>query len=202
MEEAILSIVIIVVSVAIHEAAHGYAALWLGDPTAKLAGRLSVNPIRHLDPVGSVAVPGILAVLGSQVLFGWAKPVPYNPYNLRNRTWGEPLVAAAGPASNVLLALVFALIYRLDFVASVPGLEAVCVAAVLTNLGLAAFNLMPIPPLDGSKILAAFLGQRGRDFVTGLPFTTTIILVLVAAMYLWPLLEGWVVAAAVVFLGA
>src|SRR3990167_11337893 len=177
MSETILSVAVLIISASLHEAAHGYAALWLGDPTAKLAGRLTMNPLRHLDPLGSVLVPAILAMLGSPILFGWAKPVPYNPYNLTNRRWGEALVAVAGPLSNILLAGVFAIAFRIGAMSLSPALATFFGVVVLVNLALAAFNLMPLPPPDGSKILAAFLGQLGRAFLA-LPFAASVLLLL------------------------
>jgi Zn-dependent protease len=170
---SIFQIIILILSVVIHEVAHGYAALWMGDVTAKYAGRLTMNPIKHLDPVGSVLVPVILILTGSRFLLGWAKPVPYNPYNLRNKRWGELIVAIAGPISNILLATLIALIVRL-----IPGLSMAFVElaflAILINLFLAFFNLIPIPPLDGSKILFNLFPQfalkyRGRIEMYG-PF--------------------------------
>ena len=200
MSETILSVAVLIISASLHEAAHGYAALWLGDPTAKLAGRLTMNPLRHLDPLGSVLVPAILAMLGSPILFGWAKPVPYNPYNLTNRRWGEALVAVAGPLSNILLAGVFAIAFRIGAMSLSPALATFFGVVVLVNLALAAFNLMPIPPLDGSKILASFFGQRGRAFLS-MPFAGSLIFVLIVAYALWPIVERWVLAIASFALG-
>ena len=200
MSETILSVAVLIISASLHEAAHGYAALWLGDPTAKLAGRLTMNPLRHLDPLGSVLVPAILAMLGSPILFGWAKPVPYNPYNLTNRRWGEALVAVAGPLSNILLAGVFAIAFRIGAMSLSPALATFFGVVVLVNLALAAFNLMPIPPLDGSKILASFFGQRGRAFLS-MPFAGSLIFVLIVAYALWPIIERWVLIAASFALG-
>ena len=138
--------------------AHGYAANWLGDPTARLAGRLTANPIPHLDPMMSVILPGLLVVTGSPILFGAAKPVPYNPYNFTNQKWGEAIVAAAGPAANVAIAIIFALLIRS---AELLSLSATFIflaeKVVILNIFLALFNLVPIPPLDGSKILPKFL---------------------------------------------
>ena len=200
MSETILSVAVLIISASLHEAAHGYAALWLGDPTAKLAGRLTMNPLRHLDPLGSVLVPAILAMLGSPILFGLAKPVPYNPYNLTNRRWGEALVAVAGPLSNILLAGVFAIAFRIGAMSLSPALATFFGVVVLVNLALAAFNLMPIPPLDGSKILASFFGQRGRAFLS-MPFAGSLIFVLIVAYALWPIVERWVLAIASFALG-
>lgn len=148
----------LIISVVIHEVSHGYAANWLGDPTARLAGRLTLNPLSHLDPLMSVILPGLLIATGSPILFGAAKPVPYNPYNLTNQKWGEAIVAFAGPAANLIIAVVFALIIRsaevLDLSSSFVSLS---VQIIFLNLFLAFFNLVPIPPLDGSKILPKFL---------------------------------------------
>lgn len=159
---SLFPIIILIFSIVIHEVAHGVMANWLGDPTAKYAGRLTLNPIPHIDPIGSVVLPLLLWLSGSSILFGWAKPVPYNPYNLRDQKYGSALVGAAGPGSNLLLALVFGLTIRL-LVAFVPA-SAVLFAfisllsyVVLINIFLAIFNLVPIPPLDGSKILYALL---------------------------------------------
>lgn len=154
----IAMIVALIMSVVIHEMAHGYAADWLGDPTAKLSGRLSANPLVHLDPLMSVILPGLLLMSGSPILFGAAKPVPYNPYNLRNQKWGEAMVAAAGPASNIILAIIFAVIVRMADVFSLSETFIIlAVQVIILNIFLAFFNLIPIPPLDGSKILPRLL---------------------------------------------
>lgn len=154
----IAMIVILILSVVIHEMAHGYAANWLGDPTARLQGRLSPNPLVHLDPMMSVILPGILLVTGSPILFGAAKPVPYNPYNFTNQKWGEAIVAAAGPAANIVIAVIFAAIVRLSEVIALSDTFVVLAFQVITlNIFLAFFNLVPIPPLDGSKILPKLL---------------------------------------------
>lgn len=154
--EVIFLIAILVMSVVIHEVAHGVAANYLGDPTAKLQGRLTLNPLPHVDPMGSVILPGILALSSAPFLFGWAKPVPYNPYNFqRGGRWGEAFVAAAGPAANLALAVVFAFAIRFGLVP--PEALSLATAIVFLNVLLALFNLIPIPPLDGSKILSALL---------------------------------------------
>lgn len=161
--DAIFLIAIIMFSAIIHEVAHGVAADRLGDPTARYAGRLTLNPIPHLDPFGSLLLPLILALSGSPIFFGWAKPVPYNPFNLQaSPRWGEAIVAFAGPASNFAIAIVAALFIRVGVLpADVAG---VVFLVVLVNVMLGIFNLVPIPPLDGSKILSALLpagAQRG-----------------------------------------
>lgn len=152
-------IAVLVISVILHEMAHAYAANWLGDPTARLEGRLSPNPIVHIDPLMSVIIPAILVLSGSPILFGAAKPVPYNPYNFTNQKWGEAIVAGAGPAINILLAIIFAMIIRLSEFVDIfsSTFLNLALSAVAINIFLAIFNLVPIPPLDGSKILPRFL---------------------------------------------
>ena len=177
----IFSIAILILSVVVHEVSHGYIAYLLGDPTAKRAGRLSMNPLKHLDLTGSFIVPLMLVLLKSSFVFGWAKPVPYNPYNLKNQKWGPGLVAISGPLSNFLIAGVFglvALFLPLDQTAKTEiGLAAVNGAAIFgagyapalfyfssmvvwINVFLGIFNLIPIPPLDGSKVLFSFLPYK------------------------------------------
>ena len=152
----IFSVVILIFSVVIHEVAHGYAALFLGDVTAKYAGRLTMNPIKHIDPFGSVIFPLLLAWINPNFVFGWAKPVPYNPYNLRNKRWGELFVAIAGPLSNILLAVLMGVVVRLGPTIGLPtAFYELASLTVIINIYLAVFNMMPIPPLDGSKVLFA-----------------------------------------------
>lgn len=167
IQNIVLWIVIVLFSASIHEFFHGLVALWQGDSTAKDEGRLTLNPLKHIDPMGSVVIPLIL-VLTVGKAFGWAKPVPYNPYNLRDQKWGAVYVGLAGPASNFLIALVFGLSLRFMPVGVLAGIaegqtpmlaamvEAL-VTIVLVNIILGLFNLMPIPPLDGSKLLFAVL---------------------------------------------
>ncbi|MES2014615.1 MAG: site-2 protease family protein [Patescibacteria group bacterium] len=195
--EFLIGIAIVILSIIFHEVAHGFMANWLGDPTARYAGRLTLNPLPHIDPVGSVAIPGILALTGSPFLIGWAKPVPYNPYNLRNQRWGEALVGAAGPVTNLLIALLFGLILRFSGVLGISGsILGICVTVVTANLVLAIYNLIPIPPLDGSKVLRALLPGRMRAafgrFETSMygfgPFGL-IMVSLVAIYLLWPFLS-------------
>jgi len=156
----ILSIIILIFSVIIHAIAHGYVALWFGDETALREGRLTLNPIKHIDPVGSIIFPLITSLMG--FTFGWAKPVPYNPYNLKNRRIGELSIALAGPMSNILLAIIFGLIIRFTLVDGeiVSNFVGILSYIVLINLVLAIFNLIPVPPLDGSKILYFFLKNQ------------------------------------------
>ena len=160
MESFIFVIAILILSIILHEVAHGYAAHALGDNTAKFAGRLTLNPIPHLDPVGSILIPGLLAFSGTGLLFGWAKPVPYNPYNLRDQRWGEAFVAIAGVATNFLLALMFALIVRVALGAGMVAFAEIAKLVVMVNLSLAIFNLIPIPPFDGYTFLRGVLPYR------------------------------------------
>jgi Zn-dependent protease len=153
----IIYIVILIMSVIIHEVAHGYTADKLGDPTARLQGRLTLNPIKHIDLFGSIILPIITSFYG--FTFGWAKPVPYNPYNLKNKRVGEFLIAIAGPCSNIVLALVFGIIIRLAIFDD-QNFVYILSYVVITNLVLAFFNLIPIPPLDGSKLLFAFFPNQ------------------------------------------
>lgn len=154
----IIIIIVLILSIVLHEVAHGYAANWLGDPTARLAGRLTLNPLKHIDPIGSIVVPGLLFLSQTGLLFGWAKPVPYNPYNLTNQKWGEAIVAVAGPGTNLLLAFIFGTIIRFSeaFQLSSASLH-IFGYIVFINILLALFNLIPVPPLDGSKVILPFL---------------------------------------------
>lgn len=152
--DIIFGIAVLAVSVILHEVAHGYMANWLGDPTARLQGRLTLNPISHIDPIGSILLPAILVITHSPLLIGYAKPVPYNPYNLRGK-YAEGLVAFAGPGVNILLALIFGLIIRFFGTGMDPVLLTAFGTIAYVNMLLALFNLIPIPPLDGSKVLSS-----------------------------------------------
>lgn len=154
----LFTLIVLIFSIIIHEVAHGYAANYLGDPTARLQGRLTLNPVSHIDPIGSVLLPGILLLTHSPFLFGWAKPVPYNPHNLRNARWGEAFVAFAGPGINIVIALVFAAVIRLAGPLSLSdAFLQLSLQVVSINILLALFNMIPFPPLDGSKVLKALL---------------------------------------------
>lgn len=162
----VFQIVVLLFSVMLHEISHGLMALRLGDQTAKDAGRLTLNPISHLDPVGSVILPVLLVLTNSPVVLGWAKPVPYNPNALyKDFRYGPLKVALAGPLSNLALALVFGLIIRLGIDTLSPALLGLLAVIVLMNCFLAVFNLVPIPPLDGSKILSAVLPRHYAQMI-------------------------------------
>lgn len=183
----ILSIAILFMSVIIHEVSHGYVADIMGDPTARLAGRLTLNPIKHLDPIGSVIVPILTSLAG--FTFGWAKPVPYNPYNLKNKRLGEFVIASAGPFSNIVIALVFGILIRLTYQTGInsPFVE-ISSYIVIINIVLAVFNLIPLPPLDGSKLLFSILpdqyGRIRQTLETYAPF-----FVLIAVLFLWQMIS-------------
>jgi Zn-dependent protease len=156
---ALLGLVALVISLTVHEFSHALAAYLLGDETAKRQGRLTLNPIPHIDPVGTLLIP-FLAALSHLPLLGWAKPVPVNPYNLRPAKWGDVAVSLAGPGSNAVMALVFALGLRLAVGAGLPSdnLAVLLLSMlVMVNVVLCVFNLLPLPPLDGSKVLIALL---------------------------------------------
>ncbi|HYF29013.1 MAG TPA: site-2 protease family protein [Candidatus Paceibacterota bacterium] len=160
MEMLVFGIIVLILSIIIHEVAHGYAAYALGDPTAKLEGRLTLNPAPHVDPIGSLILPALLVMTSAGILFGWAKPVPYNPYNLRNQRWGEAIVAVAGVATNLLLAVLFALVARYAYASGMGDFGDLAAIVTLTNLSLGLFNLIPFPPLDGFTVLRGVLPYR------------------------------------------
>lgn len=201
----ILSLVILLFSVIIHELAHGSVAFSLGDVTAKYEGRLTLNPLKHLDPLGSVILPVFLFLVQSPVLVGWAKPVPINPYNFKDRKWGSLKVAIAGPASNLALALVFGLPLRLvpdSMIHAFPGIFILFSFVVQINLMLALFNLVPIPPLDGSWILfnvlprsfekaKVFIGQYGMYILIFLLFFGGLQWLGLVAEFLFQIITGF-----------
>jgi Zn-dependent protease len=162
----VFQVVVLIFSAIIHEYMHGYMALRLGDTTAKDAGRLTLNPFAHLDWFGSFFLPLVMIISNVGFVFGWAKPVPYNPNNLRDKKYGDAKVALAGPLGNLIIAVFFGLClrflpyYNLTF----SGLLSII---IYINLALMIFNLVPIPPLDGSKILAAFLPQHIKEKYLG-----------------------------------
>lgn len=156
----IVAIIIFLFSVILHEVSHGAVADYLGDPTARQMGRLSLNPLRHLDPIGSVILPVLLILMQSNMIVGWAKPVPMNPFNFKDKKYGLAKAALAGPAANVGIALFFGLLIRfIPWSSSLFSQNLQLVFGYITwiNLLLAVFNLIPIPPLDGSHILFTFL---------------------------------------------
>ena len=191
----IFYIAILVMSVVIHEVSHGFMAERFGDKTARHAGRLTLNPFNHLDLFGSILLPALLYIT-SGFVFGWAKPVPYNPDNLSNRRWGTMWVALAGVLANLLVAVFFSLIIR---VAPMLGIDLpgsfyfITSSIVLVNLALMIFNLVPIPPLDGSKVLFSILPgsfYKVSSFIEQYSLVLLIIFIFFFSDVLYPILSG------------
>lgn len=179
-------------SVVIHEVSHGYVAEYFGDQTARYAGRLTLNPLKHLDPFGSIFLPLILYI-SSGFAFGWAKPVPYNPNNLSNRKWGTIAVASAGVLANIFIAVIFGAIIRFSYGFSLgESFYFITSSIVIVNLALAIFNLVPIPPLDGSKILFSLLPSsfyQVIEFLEQYAFIFLIIFIFFFSDILYPILS-------------
>ncbi|MDP2944648.1 MAG: site-2 protease family protein [bacterium] len=187
----VFQIVILILSAVAHEYMHGWMAYRLGDNTAKNAGRLTLNPLAHLEWFGSLFLPLVMIFSGMPFVFGWAKPVPYNPFNLRDRKYGDAKVALAGPLANLIIAVFFGLCLRFlpFFSINFYGLLGVI---VYINLVLMIFNLIPIPPLDGSKILATFLPAHLRERYLGserIGFIFVILFVMLAGSLIMPLVN-------------
>ncbi|MFA5061878.1 MAG: site-2 protease family protein [Patescibacteria group bacterium] len=193
--ELIFYFLIIIPSAIIHEYAHGWAADLMGDPTAKFAGRLTINPVAHIDLWGTILMPLVLYFLtGGQFMFAYAKPVPYNPYNLKNQKWGPALVAIAGPIANFLLAFVFAMVLRFVPIGVFnPGLISFLDIIVYANIMLMVFNLVPIPPLDGSKVLYAVLpasAQNVKLFLDRYGFIILLVFIFFLFELISPIIDG------------
>lgn len=190
--DGIFYIAILIMSIVIHEVSHGFMAEYFGDDTARNAGRLTLNPIKHLDLFGSILLPAVLILSQAGFVFGWAKPVPYNPNNLRNKKWGTICVAAAGILANFFIAIIFGLVIRFSSNFTLPAsFYFITSAIVIVNLALGIFNLVPIPPLDGSKILFSFLPQRAFSFILAYEQYSLILLLVFVVFfseYLYPIL--------------
>jgi Zn-dependent protease len=164
--DIIIWFVIFLLSLTVHECAHAWAAERSGDPTGRYLGRVTLNPIPHIDPLGTIILP-LVMMISAGWMFGWAKPVPFNPINLRDRRWGEIIIAVAGPASNILLVIVFGILYKLIFASSIVSPDSLGEMAqpihttlrigITLNIILAVFNMIPIPPLDGHHVLRNLL---------------------------------------------
>lgn len=186
MSLSVISFLVLIISVILHEVSHGYMAERLGDPTARLLGRLTLNPIPHIDPIGSILLPLLFVISGSPVVFGWAKPVPYDPRNIRGTAWkeryGGAIVAAAGPLVNILLAVIFGIMIRMGILD--VAMTQFSYVIVIVNISLAVFNLIPIPPLDGHHILAALLPSSLRQKYMALS-RYSFVLMFIVAFVLW-----------------
>ena len=186
MEFKIFLYIIVVTSAIFHEYFHGWAAFQMGDPTAKYAGRLTLNPLKHIDPLGTVIIPLFLLFFFGGFI-GWAKPVPYNPYNFRDQKYGSSKVAMAGPGANFLIALIFGLLLR--FVPLGSFLVIAFTWIVYVNIFLGLFNLIPIPPLDGSKLIMDFFPQS-RIFQVLAASPLSIFLAIIIAITFMPFLSS------------
>ena len=181
-------------SVVIHEISHGFMAEKFGDNTARYAGRLTLNPIKHLDMFGSILLPALLFLSNAPFLFGWAKPVPYNPSNLSNEKWVTVAVASAGVIANFFIALIFGTLVRFAPALGLPAeFSPIASIIVIMNLSLALFNLIPIPPLDGSKILFSFLPRSLNgvmNFMEQYAFIFLIVFIIYFSHLLSPIIFG------------
>jgi Zn-dependent protease len=182
----IVAIIILVMSIVLHELSHGYVAELFGDPTPRLQGRLTLNPLKHLDLFGSVIVPIITALSG--FAFGWAKPIQWNPYNVKNVRVGELVISLAGPAANILIAVVFGLVIRLGAETFSGAFLAISAYIVGFNVSLAVFNLIPVPPLDGSKILFSLLPPTMSHVRENIE-RYSVFLILIFIVFLWKFVE-------------
>lgn len=221
----IFSLIILLFSIVIHEVAHGAVADSLGDSTARNAGRLTLNPLKHLDPIGSLLVPFFLKISNSPFVFGWAKPVPVNPYNFKDQKYGQLKVAIAGPGSNLILALIFGIgarllplqlaikkqIFASQFISEINfGLEDffskiffIFIFVVFINVLLAIFNLIPIPPLDGSHVLFTFfpkLEHKTQVLMSkiGLAFIPLVFLI---TIFIFPSIMNFIIFLTRIFIG-
>lgn len=185
ISDMILAIPALMISLAFHEYAHAKAADWQGDPTPRRAGRLTLNPISHIDPIGLVVF--------WLFRFGWAKPVPVNPFLFRNRRYGDVIVSIAGPATNFILAFIAVFIFRSGIAAFNPALQTVFALLIIYNLSFGIFNLLPIPPLDGSHVLKGFLPESLKSKYQQIESFSMIILIVL----LWTGIIGRILGPAV-----
>jgi len=194
----IFYVFVLIMSVVIHEVAHGYSAYILGDDTARLRGRLTLNPIKHMELFGSFLLPLLLIIMNAGFVIGWAKPVPYNPANLRNGRVGNFIVSVSGILANLAIAVLFGLLIRFAPMIGFPAYTSnpllihpfynIATIIVITNLVLALFNLIPIPPLDGSKILFSFLPVR-LSYIESFLERWGMLLLLFFIIFIWNLVS-------------
>ncbi len=203
LREILISAPAILIAIVFHELAHGWVAYKLGDNTAKFSGRLTLNPISHIDLFGTIIMPFLLLILTSgQWVFGYAKPVPVNPYNFKNPKIGMAITAAGGPLANLLLAIACTIILKwvlLPFMEAIPyfifePLILIFKATIMINIVLAAFNLIPIPPLDGGRIIIGVLPVRYSEMMERIePFGSLIVILMIVtgltSVFVWPLVK-------------
>jgi Zn-dependent protease len=193
-------IIVILLSMTLHEAMHGFMAYWLGDDTAEREGRLTLNPIKHIDPFLTILLPVMLALIGAPV-FGGAKPVPFNPARLKYDEWGAALVALAGPMTNFIIAFLLFASYALFHINEATIAGKFLTIGVIVNLGFFVFNMIPIPPLDGSRVLYALAPEfvrRGMETIERYGLIFIFAIVLIAS----PLLGKFIIAATTGILNA
>ncbi len=188
----LLSLCIFFFAVIIHEYSHGWVAWKLGDSTARFMGRLTLNPLAHIDPIGTIFLPLILIMTHSPVLFGWAKPVPVDFFNLNNPKRDMVWVSLAGPAANLIFAILLSLLLKIPFLTASYFAASVITAAIMANLVLAVFNLLPIPPLDGSRVVMGLLPYHlGTEYAKIEPYGFIIIFALLwigaVNTIIWPI---------------
>lgn len=179
----------VIFAVTVHEASHGYVANYFGDKTAKMLGRLTLNPIKHIDPIGTIAIPGFLMLIGATFIFGWAKPVPVSSRNLKNPKRDMAFIAAAGPLSNLIMALLWSMVCKLSTIITIDWMIKpmflMGIAGIQINLVLMLLNLLPIPPLDGSKVLYNFLKGKAAhvyDQIEPYGFVILVLLIMTGAI--------------------
>jgi len=188
----VVVIVVILLSMTLHEAMHAFVGYWLGDDTARLEGRLTLNPIKHIDPFLTLLLPITLALIGAPI-FGGAKPVPFNPDRLRHDEWGAALVAAAGPLTNLLIAFILFGVYSVAGYPQSGLFSLILTTSITVNLGFFIFNSLPIPPLDGSRVLYALAPEfvrRGMEAIERLGLLFIFLIVLVASPVIGVFMTG------------
>ena len=191
---------VILFSMTLHEAMHAFVGYWLGDDTAKRQGRLTLNPLKHIDPFLTIVLPVILAIAGLPI-FGGAKPVPFNPDRVKGGEWGAALIAAAGPLTNFVIAFIFFGIGAVSGIITTAGVEAslmgqIVLTGVYVNIGFFIFNMLPIPPLDGSRVVYALAPEfvrRGMEAIERMGILVIFVLVMLAGSVIGPLLGGAIV---------
>ena len=194
----VILIGVILFSMTLHEAMHAFVGYWLGDDTAKRQGRLTLNPIKHIDPFLTILLPVMLALIPGAPIFGGAKPVPFNPDRVKGGEWGAALIAVAGPLTNFVIAFIFFGIGAISGIITVEGVQATLVGQIImtgiyVNIGFFIFNMLPIPPLDGSRVLYALAPEfirRGMEAIERMGLLVIFVLVLLAGSVIGPLLSG------------